>query len=606
MACPLIWNRKPGLYAVGNTPAVSLVDFVPPEDPATVLLLGCGDARNILFTVYNDEPAATSPRNIILFALLADGDLTDEKLTILWTVYYHWRIDEPSIACLVDICTKLHAASASFDTWNGSCYGGWLRICSTSTLSQLRECWSFYLANSAASGNETARWERAAKETYSSHISPLTITHFDPSAGGPLWEILERDKTLDTLHTDYWTHGVVTAFKSTASATAALRVNPTFLHSIGGETFPLNWALEPSRGFHLAEALVDPSSDTSYAERCSSVAVQQFKRWCLAFRAARDRVVVRMFCGHAAAFCAALRERRPTDPILTAPWSPHVLALDGGDYDSGSHVPAPRHFRTIDTSNISDTLGVLNVLLFARPLLSNLQRSVLYTETMQSTGDDATRSLVHYLAGDVATTSLLLGIAPLSLLQGFSSQSNMHDICAVLSPRSCPLLQFRERQGWILPPSAASSNLRFDPSHLATAVHKVYLHMTAYEEQTTLTHFPGDWRQWRLQYGRESFVVLLAAVRKKVLDGSMWQQTMRVLLSRITSGTDQRSKMALSYYQDLLLHLFLLDLDDTLWCYPDFIRYVPYPIRKEETIFRDWNVVPAAVSRGPPSQRIPI
>ncbi|KZV80529.1 hypothetical protein EXIGLDRAFT_845448 [Exidia glandulosa HHB12029] len=525
MACPLIWNRKPGLYAVGNTPAVSLVDFVSLEDPATVLLLGCGDARNILFTAYSDEPNAASQirrplwdftccdiepavlsRNVILFALLAEGDLTDDRLTTLWKIYYHWRIDESSIACLVDICSKLHVASASLETWNGSSYGGWLRVCSTSTLSQLRECWSSYLAKSTASGKETARWERAAKETYSSHISPLTITHFDPSAGGPLWEILERDKTLDTLHADYWTHGVVTAFKSTAFATAALRVNPTFLHSIGGETFPLNWALEPSRGFHLAEALVDPRSDTSYAERCSSVAVQQFKGWCLAFRAARNRVVVRMFCGHAAAFCAALRERRPTDPILTAPWSPHVLALDGGDYDSGSHMPAPRQFRTIDTSNISDTLGVLNVLLFARPLLSTLQRSVLYTETMQGMGDDVTRSFVHYLAGDVATTSLLLGLAPLSLLQGFTSQSNMHDLCHALSGRwGAPLSQLRERQGWATTPS--DRKLSFDSSQLAAAVH-----------------------------------------------------------------------------------------NNALFRYPDFIRYVPDPILKEETIFRDWKNVPAAVS----------
>lgn len=41
------------LYAVGDTPAVNLTDNVPPDVDAKALLLGCGDIRNILCTVYN-------------------------------------------------------------------------------------------------------------------------------------------------------------------------------------------------------------------------------------------------------------------------------------------------------------------------------------------------------------------------------------------------------------------------------------------------------------------------------------------------------------------------------------------------------------------------
>lgn len=39
-------------YAVGNTPAVNLTSSVPPDQDADVLLLGCGDVRNILFSIY--------------------------------------------------------------------------------------------------------------------------------------------------------------------------------------------------------------------------------------------------------------------------------------------------------------------------------------------------------------------------------------------------------------------------------------------------------------------------------------------------------------------------------------------------------------------------
>jgi len=39
-------------YAIGNTPAVNLTGSVPPDQDADVLLLGCGDVRNVLFSVY--------------------------------------------------------------------------------------------------------------------------------------------------------------------------------------------------------------------------------------------------------------------------------------------------------------------------------------------------------------------------------------------------------------------------------------------------------------------------------------------------------------------------------------------------------------------------
>lgn len=37
-------------YPVGNTPAKSLTKSIPPKTPADILLLGCGDVRDILFT----------------------------------------------------------------------------------------------------------------------------------------------------------------------------------------------------------------------------------------------------------------------------------------------------------------------------------------------------------------------------------------------------------------------------------------------------------------------------------------------------------------------------------------------------------------------------
>ena len=42
-------------YPIGNTAAVSLTQDLPPGKQANCLVLGNGDPRNILFTLYNEE-----------------------------------------------------------------------------------------------------------------------------------------------------------------------------------------------------------------------------------------------------------------------------------------------------------------------------------------------------------------------------------------------------------------------------------------------------------------------------------------------------------------------------------------------------------------------
>lgn len=42
-------------YPIGNTPAVCLTRDLPREGRGDILLLGCGDVRNILFTLYSEQ-----------------------------------------------------------------------------------------------------------------------------------------------------------------------------------------------------------------------------------------------------------------------------------------------------------------------------------------------------------------------------------------------------------------------------------------------------------------------------------------------------------------------------------------------------------------------
>ena len=54
MSQPLYWPFKHFFYPIGNTSATCLTQDLPVEQAADVLLLGCGDPRNILYTMYAD------------------------------------------------------------------------------------------------------------------------------------------------------------------------------------------------------------------------------------------------------------------------------------------------------------------------------------------------------------------------------------------------------------------------------------------------------------------------------------------------------------------------------------------------------------------------
>lgn len=55
MLHPTFVNIISYFYPLGNTPAVCLTQDLPREQDANVLLLGCGDVRNILFTSYSNN-----------------------------------------------------------------------------------------------------------------------------------------------------------------------------------------------------------------------------------------------------------------------------------------------------------------------------------------------------------------------------------------------------------------------------------------------------------------------------------------------------------------------------------------------------------------------
>ena len=57
MLTPTYVNLKSFFYPIGNTPAANLLRDYRPHDAVKVLAIGCGDVRNILFTLWSNQGA---------------------------------------------------------------------------------------------------------------------------------------------------------------------------------------------------------------------------------------------------------------------------------------------------------------------------------------------------------------------------------------------------------------------------------------------------------------------------------------------------------------------------------------------------------------------
>jgi hypothetical protein len=66
-------------WPIGDTPAVCLTEALPPEKKADILLLGCGDVRNIFFTV--DSDGKFSPTDVEDSALTCISDARQMDIT---------------------------------------------------------------------------------------------------------------------------------------------------------------------------------------------------------------------------------------------------------------------------------------------------------------------------------------------------------------------------------------------------------------------------------------------------------------------------------------------------------------------------------------------
>ncbi|KAG6919771.1 hypothetical protein DXG01_001610 [Tephrocybe rancida] len=596
MAHTIVWPKKKYFYPIGNTPPVSFTSALSAETPAEILLLGCGDPRSILYTVYVEptnqrkldftccdaEPAILA-RNVLLLTMIIDSNDKQVK-TSIWNMFFHFYLDQSSLDCLRKQCQKLLNLSVSIEAWKKGKYSQWLQFCSTHTLAKLREQWTLYLGVEDLPDAERLRLRNAfhagmqlVKKKYNQVMTAAR-------SAGPVWAYVAIAGPKH--YQRFWETGVT--FDDAEQISAATFINPTFAYDSSGREFNVHYGTDPILAFHLAVAAKLPLSPQRIpsASELVQMVKQQFQEWCTAFRErinhGPNNIVIRLCVGDALVFSRALHIFATTNftdsGMYLSPWEATQACLDGGGYGPHQQNRAPVKFDIIDTSNLTDHLGLVNILVVTLPLLREDPCATLYTNTLLAPGEVG-GGLAHRACADIATLSLMLGIVPVSYVSGFATQTNAHEtlISEASNPRQETIL-------WKFAPTDHSFGpLQVAAKSLGNILFNIYLEMFA--EENVSRFFGPKLKIGFIHYIRASFAALLALVKQRTRCD--WAQAFDHMISLIER--DKTLLTGLNYYQDLCCQLHIHGVgivgNITESDYGDF----------KSRIFRNWEHIPPVV-----------
>ncbi|KAK5010551.1 hypothetical protein LTR28_009200 [Elasticomyces elasticus] len=579
MLVPTYVNIISFFYPIGNTPAVCLTQDLPYEQAADVLLLGCGDVRNILFTIHSDSG---SGRNILLLTLLIE-DADGVNNVSIWNIYYHLFLDSKSMELLQTQSRKLHSLAASIQSWQSSAYGRVFRFSDHEILKMLRSVWHSYCVSDLTK-DEKAKHDRYIKlgiqkakdmKRYFIDAGPV-FTGIRSAA--PISVRAVED--LPRSHQYFWDHGITD--EGLSGTAEAKHCNPMFA-SLATSSSTLHYDTDPLLGFHLATAYAPLAAEsplrprrlsTSRSQRLVEAARIQFQAWVTSFRRhAVKNLTLRFFVGDALAYCHTLQHMKAANGGVSAHWyrGPYTLqplALDGDDYKMECETPLS--FDTIDTSNLVDHLGALNVLTAASPLLKNMASATLYTELLVKREKSRKELIDRLLCGHFPTISIMLGLIPVEYWTGATAISSVDEgiwdhaagTIGDVGNKDSPKGQMHSRLAWKRSVTTAgtmptSSLIQFNEDELAHLLHRIYREMFKHENMTEL------FSNMDLQvlcnnscprYHRGSLASLLLFIKRRV--SANWEIVMDVLLALVIN--DATISMGMNYLQEFYVQLHLL------------------------------------------------
>ncbi|KXX75673.1 putative protein MSS51, mitochondrial [Madurella mycetomatis] len=426
-----------------GTPAVSLTRDLPQGVDADILLLGCGDVRNILYTLYSergfpkrkidftacDVNENVIARNILLLTLILDRS-ESVSLAQLWNVYYHFYLDETDIQIVGAQARKLLDLSKTLQDWHAGSYGASVRFGDESTLSMVHQVWTKYA--DAARGKDADdyrnQFEARLKESRTRETAVRRAKGVTARSCAPLSDTLAKDLFEGT--NQHWETGfswpLPASCTSPIAQMAPMHPNPVFAVPLSGPSL-LKYPTDPLLSFHLAAAAANltelsplrldeqKAGDVDVKIKLFEMAQLQFKEWINAFRDAVPSITVRFIAADCFTLCYTLYHCLRTGERCAHRYR-HEIGFDVlrlADCEYGVETRAPMQFDVIDTSSLSDRTGVLNLLVSAGPLMRDAPFATLYTQTLRRAASEGKPlAFEDLLCGYTTAVSTLLRLVP--------------------------------------------------------------------------------------------------------------------------------------------------------------------------------------------------
>lgn len=550
-----------------------------------------------------------------MFTLLLD-DINSLNDASIWNIYYHLFLDAQSLKLLQTQAKKLCGFAASLDGWHRGKYGRLLRFSDTTTLRRITEIWSSYSASDMTKDEKATHDQRfkvgiqKAVDARNKHFGSglgLVLTGYRSAA--PVSILALQD--LPQLYQHFWDHGATDNDPITLSR--AKHSNPVFA-SLVTDTFTLHYGTDPLLGFHLATAyaslapdsLLYPKASSDHLHKLVAAAQLQFQTWSASFRRkASQNWTIRFSVADALAFCHTLQHLRETGSGESAQWyrmqyQLEALVLDSSDYKTGGK--APLSFHIIDTSNLNDHVGAINILVAAAPLLANNISATLYIESLVRVAEDHEELMDRILCGHFPTVSILLGLFPVEYWTNATPISTVDDgliesMRTLMGNKDTTKGQVRIRivckrpissLGQILQPPA---KLRLEEQALANTLHRVYLGMFQNEDLKLLfsnVSLLALQTNSNPQYYRGSFASFLRLVKGRVMTD--WDKMMEALLPLLEN--EPTILMGMNYVQEFYLYLHLLDV----YTMPKFLPSFNQNAYDADSLgLASWNAIPGIV-----------
>ncbi|EKM57621.1 uncharacterized protein PHACADRAFT_206512 [Phanerochaete carnosa HHB-10118-sp] len=564
MSHPIRWQRAYDFHPIGHTPPTSLVRDIPPEKDANILILQCSDPHYIFYTLYssgsddslstrkldftrsNDEPAILA-RNILLYTLILRDDF-DSKKHLIWNIFYHLLLDDASLSLLIEQCRNISLLSRQTEAWDTGKYAEFIKIGTQLTLQELHHHWSWYARTGTFNDTHKTRLKDKLLRYQKKHQKYYRgfVNTFPARATGPMW--MDAGVIMNEAYHRYWETG--TTYTREYDIQNAVYVNPLFAYSNSQQTFATNDFTAPLATFLMADAFcsLHPADSSTWpkptVDDLHAVARSQFYTWCLCFRSCVQsrKVILRHIYSDPLALGLTLQEyarsKRTSIACRVKPWRAAFLVLDGDGFCADTSKPsALLYFDVIDTANLSDTQGILNVLVACIPVLKTTAWATLYTETQDVYGDDPVTDSLVQLCGDLGTMSLFLDLAPISYLSKFRSEANIEELTSrqlILSVKG-----FVERLTWRRPSCLETNDrtLVVTAPQMEDFLYNLCLQMFQREAVSPDDETEGsEHERSRAHYCRRSFALLVRHLASRV--STDWAAVVENLGDRMNMSYD--------------------------------------------------------------------